>query len=126
MLKLNSDASVLRSTMIGLGAIVRDTYGFMVVVGAHRIVERGVVMAAEAWALRFGLELLARVPRANVVLESDSLGLIQRFQAPCRDLSYFGVSLQGNSVAHMLSRWLESGSEDVVLFVDVIPDAITL
>ncbi|XP_055960082.1 uncharacterized protein LOC126661556 [Mercurialis annua] len=83
VLKINTDASVQAAKNLSVAsAVIRDSSGSVVSCGvfvAHGVVD---VDAAEALAVRLGMQLSASVPYSEFIVESDSTSIIRRLHHP--------------------------------------------
>ncbi|KAL8491268.1 hypothetical protein ACS0TY_023054 [Phlomoides rotata] len=134
-LKLNSDAGVFSDGSVGLGFVVRDSSGKVVMAGAKRCAAAGDNSTIiEALALRFGLENVQENGLCNIILEVDSRNLwlavrgememdpssmlvVGDIQHLARELHYFEISLvkrEANKTAHALAHYgKDEGYESV-------------
>ncbi|CAO2821249.1 unnamed protein product [Amaranthus hypochondriacus] len=109
----------------GLGIVIRDDRGKIIVTGTRRVIVNWSVETSEAAVALYGLKVAKRMGLDNIHLEGDALNVIvalkkkNRGLAPvhlifdsCLDvLSSFDfttfsfVRRVGNTVAHMVARW---------------------
>ncbi|KAL8547597.1 hypothetical protein ACS0TY_007062 [Phlomoides rotata] len=75
--KLNSDATIFKDGTVGLGFVVRDEHGLVLMAGSKRCLSAGSSTLAEALALRFGLEKTREAGLGRVQLETDSETLVK-------------------------------------------------
>ncbi|XP_056692267.1 uncharacterized protein [Spinacia oleracea] len=78
--KLNTDASVI-ATKVGLGVLVRDSMGDVLMSAWMRGEEAIPVLQAEAEALRFGLQYAYDAGFRSLEVESDNQALVKLVQA---------------------------------------------
>ncbi|KAL8539218.1 hypothetical protein ACS0TY_001003 [Phlomoides rotata] len=82
LLKLNSDAGVFSDGSVGLGFVVRDELGTVVLAGAKRfLVAADNSTLIEALALRFGAASALNYGLAVALLESDSRNLVRAIRS---------------------------------------------
>lgn len=74
--KLNFDAHISEVGEVGLGVVYRDHHGNIVALGVKRVEARWEVSLAEALGARYAMELATRLGYRRVVLEGDSLIVI--------------------------------------------------
>ena len=67
--KVNFDAYVVVGANRGLGAVVQDDKGTLLVAGVRRMLSKWFVNVPEAIAAHFGVELAVRFGYNNVILE---------------------------------------------------------
>ena len=71
-LKINVDAAVhAESQMAGLGAVIRNSQGQVVVAAVKSINFQGDVSIAEAKAVQWGMEVASKASFTNVIVETD-------------------------------------------------------
>ncbi|KAH9742605.1 hypothetical protein KPL70_003002 [Citrus sinensis] len=71
-LKINVDTAVhAESQMTGLGAVIRNSQGQVVVVAVKSITFQGDVLIAEAKAVQWGMEGATKASFTNVIVETD-------------------------------------------------------
>ena len=141
--RINTDAAVMEGVGIGLGVVVRDSGGNIVLAAVRRMEVPWPASLAEAAAGRFGLQV-ARFHGFQVVeLETDALSLskavaarrwgrapldliiedICLLGAEFSSFECFHVKRGGNSVAHLMARHLPmTGREQI--FVENFPPGI--
>lgn len=122
--KLNSDADVFKSGQIGMGGVIRDNVGEVVMATSKRM--DGIVDAdvAEALSARHGLQIALEAGYSALILEVDCLKLfnilkegkiesslfgmvvqdILHLTSQCSCISFSHVRRQGNVVAHTLAK----------------------
>ncbi|XP_010696345.1 uncharacterized protein LOC104908875 [Beta vulgaris subsp. vulgaris] len=144
LLKANFDAHMGPNGEVGLGVVVRDSNGKMVLGGVRRRAANWDVSTAEAMAGLFAVELVHRFGYTRVVMEGDSLvvisGLknkpvggspifhvfndISRVCLNFSEISFSHVKRAGNVVAHLLARW-ECVANSEVVWLDFFPQSIS-
>ncbi|KAL2926785.1 hypothetical protein RDABS01_028375, partial [Bienertia sinuspersici] len=131
---------------IGIGAVIRDHTGDVVVAMCKKEEGDYSVEVKEAIALRLGLQITLEAGFTKLVIETDNLKLYHHLHAKKIDTSYFGyivkdilclasnnfisfsfVKREGNKVAHYLARlcihyddlrvWLEEYLVEVAKYV---------
>ncbi|XP_021721482.1 uncharacterized protein LOC110689043 [Chenopodium quinoa] len=145
--KMNVDVGVLGEAGTGLGAIARDSNGVVLCAAVHHVKERWGVKEAEAKAVWCGLQLARDRGIKRVVLESDSLLVVQALRgasagrstfhllieditnvaASFDDVKWSFVRRNGNRVAHYLAHfqpwdlgqrmWVDHLPNDVIALV---------
>ncbi|XP_021722691.1 uncharacterized protein LOC110690168 [Chenopodium quinoa] len=125
VLKINVNAHIAAAGYVGLGAVVRDHNGALILVAARKFEGVWDVEQAEAAAIRYGLQVANRFGYDNIWVESDSWAAIERvnkqhhgfsplclvyndiFQLASNFSSLFTshVKRTGNSIAHLVARW---------------------
>ena len=145
--KINTDAAMFDGNQVGLGGVVRDFEGDVVVAMCNKMEGIVDVAIAEALSARQGVQVALEAGFTSLVLEVDNLrvyhGLHQRkidtspfgivlrdvlqFEGQCRSLSFSHIKRQGNSVAHKLAKlskeyarmnvWLEEAPLEVASLV---------
>ncbi|KAK6164642.1 hypothetical protein DH2020_001506 [Rehmannia glutinosa] len=146
-IKINCDASIIKGTGTGVGAVIRDHRGEVIKTIYKLMSTEYEVDIAEAIACREGLTLAKHLGLKSVVLETDSWTIHHKLRHNAHDLSYLGNILQdikmilvyfdsfsssfvkrsGNTVAHNLARLAFSLNipetvigETPVLFLDIV------
>ena len=125
MLKVNFDGAVLgNSNMSGIGAVIRNHDEAVMASGAEKLNQVYKAEEIEALAALKALQLAYDLGFQNVILEGDSLGLIQALKAEDHNLSPLGLLVEdvklfannfvrlsyshikrnGNSVAYNLAK----------------------
>lgn len=143
VVRINTDASILGDDGVGLEVVVRDSTGRVRVVVVRRVQARWTASLAEAAATKFGLLVTLELGYGNVELEVDALNLVKALhvrsfgRAPI-DLLYEDISLLGdgftsftvshvkrggNSVAHLIARYMSSNGYEQ-LYVDDFPQGV--
>ncbi|XP_048493125.1 uncharacterized protein LOC125493684 [Beta vulgaris subsp. vulgaris] len=147
LLKLNVDAAFKKEARVGMGAVLRDCVGDVLMamcdlwkgecevhVGEAMAVRQGIKVAMEAGFLSFIIETdNTTVYHAlkNKKTEASAFGLILKdiylLLSSCVNISYSWVRREGNMVAHSLAKksismgelgvWLEDIPDDVGVFV---------
>lgn len=90
--KLNVDGSRSSNGLIGAGGVIRDCNGIWCNGFMHNI-GSGEVLLAEAWGLATGLKLAVACNISHLLVESDSVILINLLQSSCLDLHPLGTLL---------------------------------
>ena len=123
-MKVNVDAHVGANRVVGLGVVIRDSCGGLLVTAAMRMNVAWDARTAEAAAARYGVMVARRFGFTNVCLEGDLLSVISSLYskhlgfAPIFSLfsnvitlsevfnvvSYCHVRRAGNTVAHLMAR----------------------
>ncbi|KAL2921881.1 hypothetical protein RDABS01_013372 [Bienertia sinuspersici] len=132
--RVNTDAAILEGTGVGMGAVIRDEEGRLLMGVRRREVDWDTEVA-EAMAARFGVEMAAKLGFESVELESDSSNLINKLKHESTGLSpiflviedichqastfnFFGcnhVRKCGNTVPHYVARLRpEDGNEQIM------------
>lgn len=124
-IKINFDAFVGSGYMRGLGVVIRNDHGCILMTRTKRVQANWSANFTEASTTVYGLEMARRMGFKKIHLEGDALNIITSIKnkeqgwAPiylvldcCFDvLSYFDVSMLsfvrriGNTAAHMVARW---------------------
>ncbi|XP_057248279.1 uncharacterized protein LOC125493714 [Beta vulgaris subsp. vulgaris] len=122
--RLNTDAAMLADGIVGVGAVVRDSTGKVLLVAVRRFRARWSVALAEAMGARFGMEMAKRFGYGSIELECDASNIPKAIakksfgRSPTdlvlEDISILGNSLSsfsflhvkrsGNTVAHFIAR----------------------
>ena len=123
--KVNVDAHVDSGMVRGLGAVIRDENGCILVAGVRRIHALLNVDTCEAAAALLGVQLASRFGFQFVQLEGDSLNVVKAIEqriegaspihlfydcilSSSSSFSGFSCSFvhhKGNSLAHAVARW---------------------
>ena len=142
--KLNFDGAVFENSgRAGLGVVVRDVEGMIIAALSQNIPLPSSVESVEAMAARRAILLAQEISLTRVVMEGDSLKVIEAINSPkqCRtqwghiiedikiaslylqECSFCHVSRGGNNLAHSLARravltadtdvWLEELPQDL-------------
>ncbi|XP_048494306.1 uncharacterized protein LOC125494668 [Beta vulgaris subsp. vulgaris] len=132
--KINVDAHVRHDVGVSFGMVIRDEGGNVVAAGVRRIASNWRPALAEAGAAQFGVEVARRMGFEKVMLESDSINVVQAIRQRQRgaapifllfddiiDMSSYFSSFQcshvkraGNTIAHNVARWdVMVGSENI-------------
>ncbi|KAJ8434274.1 LOW QUALITY PROTEIN: hypothetical protein Cgig2_009249 [Carnegiea gigantea] len=109
--KLNFDAGKLAEWGRGLGFIVRDSLGDIVMVGTKQIMGLHRVDLAEAEACLFGIKHPIEAGYSNLVIKGDSLSVITKLRNKsnlqsslvvdkCSSFAWSHVRREGNRAAH--------------------------
>ena len=142
--KLNTDAAMIKNKGIGMGGVVRDREGDVMMATCCGMVGISNVDVAEALSVRHGLQVAVEAGLRNLIVEVDCRKLFNHLQARIREVSPFGkivadildyasncysisfshVKRQGNKVAHILAQqckavmelrvWLEEVPYEVI------------
>ena len=122
--KLNTDAAMIKDRGIGMGGVVRDSEGDVMLATSCGM--RGIenVEIAEALSARHGLQVTVEAGLRNLIVEVDCKKLFNHLQSRiceispfgkivadilalsthCSSLSFSHVKRQGNKVAHLLAQ----------------------
>ncbi|XP_048498228.1 uncharacterized protein LOC125496729 [Beta vulgaris subsp. vulgaris] len=153
-LKINSDAAMFDDGKVGIGGVVRDAEGDVLMATCVVMEGGGEVDIAEGLAARHSLQVALDAGFRCVILESDNLKLISHLISGKEENNSFGfvisdilwlcmsflsisfshVCREGNRVAHKLAHisknfngmrvWLEEVPDEVL--ADVNSDLISL
>ena len=142
--KVNVDGALFATeNTVGLGVVIRDKHGQVMVSLSERIPLPSTVIEVEALAARQGMELAVETSFRNIVLESDSQILITALREDSYSLASFGhlvkdiqfiasylssinythVRRQCNGLAHSLARRAKNLSLSHAWMEDVPPDS---
>lgn len=141
--KINFDAHIGAGLVRGLGVVVRDENGKLLVAGVRRVYANWSVEISEAVAAKFGVELVVRLGYQWVHLEGDSLSVVRAIENREAGLSHihlvfddifrlsssfddFGCSFvrrNGNSLAHHVARW-ETGNASEKICMEPFPQSV--
>lgn len=77
MYKINTDAAMFEGKQIGLGGVVRDFEGDVVVAMCNKMEGIDDVAVAEALRARQGLQIALEADYSNLILEVDNLRLFK-------------------------------------------------
>ncbi|XP_021836918.2 uncharacterized protein [Spinacia oleracea] len=133
MVKINVDAHVT-ATYAGLGVVVRDEVGKLMLIATKRVNGGLMPDAAEAMAARYGAVIARRFGYTNVWLEGDALAVAKAVDANTKGLSPLfliyddigdigkqfsafiisHIRRAGNTVAHLVARWDTRGSTELI------------
>ena len=142
--KVNVDAYVGENQTVGLGVVVRDWQGKLLVAAATRMNVAWEARMAEAAAARFGVMIARRYGYPKVCLEGDALTVVaalhqnQVGRAPISLLLSDVISLSkgfdaficshvkraGNTVAHLVARWDVNFNSEIVC-TNSFPQSVT-
>ncbi|KAL2928741.1 hypothetical protein RDABS01_019525 [Bienertia sinuspersici] len=131
--KVNTDAYVPNNGRVGLGVVIRDERGNVLVAGVRKIEPTEVEMA-EAQAALYGVSLARRMGFNKVILEADALRVTMAVKSLaegcspifliyddihkiCNSFDFFQcnhVKRSGNVVAHRIARWDTNGSDEFI------------
>lgn len=145
--KINTDAAMFEGSQIGLGGVVRDHVGDVVVGVCEKMQGSDDVAVVEALSARQGLKVAMEAGFLNLILEVDNIRLYQSLQtrrkeestfgfivrdiltlkASCANLVFSHVKREGNRVAHCLAKlskncnhqtvWLEEVPQEATIYV---------
>lgn len=141
--KLNSDAAMFGGNQIGLGSVVCDFEGDVMMAMCDRMNGITDVALAEALSARNGIKLALEAGFVNLVLEVDNWRLykslkdgtaepsqfgsiirdIRQYAVKCSHISFSHVRRLGNSVAHCLAK-LSNQSEGLLVWLEDYPSEI--
>ncbi|KAL5827457.1 hypothetical protein ACOSQ4_019254 [Xanthoceras sorbifolium] len=142
--KINSDAAINSVDFcIGLGFVVRDAEGFVLAAGAQPLQFCVSPLVAEAMAILRGIQFASEMGISPIMVESDSLSVINIITSHAFPLSDVGVvisdiyrsiealndfkiifaSRQANSVAHGLAK-LALSLSDASFWLEDYPPCI--
>ncbi|XP_021730421.1 uncharacterized protein LOC110697346 [Chenopodium quinoa] len=142
MVKLNVDAQVAGGVYAGLGAVIRDENGLIVLTATKRMRITDVVNL-DAMAIRFGMNVALRFNYKCIWVESDSLSAINSVQSKTLGRTPFylvivdiiklralfnicnfsHVRRNGNTVAHLVARG-DTGSDSELICLNSFPQSI--
>ena len=141
--RLNTDAAMLGDNVIGVGAVIRDSHGHVVMVAVRRFAAKWEPPMAEDMAARCGVQWARSMGFTNIELEVDALNLAKAVvrrkfgRSPLElmmedicvlsdgflSFNIFHVKRAGNCVAHFVARLVPMvGVEQV--FVDDFPQGV--
>ncbi|XP_010682933.1 uncharacterized protein LOC104897695 [Beta vulgaris subsp. vulgaris] len=120
--RLNTDAAMLAEGLVGVGAVVRDSRGSVLLVAVRRYRVRWTVTLAEAMGARFGVEMAKQFGYEALELECDASNITK---ALCRkafgrsptDLVLEDVSMLGDSFPIFSISHVKRGGNTVAHFV---------
>lgn len=75
-LKLNTDASVTKEGVVGIGFVIRDNEGQPLLAGARKLHGSCSVMKAEAHSMIWGLQQACQQNLGSLLVESDNSTLV--------------------------------------------------
>ncbi|KAH9657893.1 putative reverse transcriptase/RNA-dependent DNA polymerase [Citrus sinensis] len=134
-LKINVDAMVhAESQMAGLGAVIRNSQGQVVVTAVKSINFQGDVSIAEAKAVQWGMEVASKASFTNVIVETDcsmvadlannkvsnkteiwwTIAEIQSSRQDFQSIDFQHVPRQCNTSAHSLAKRALKSSGSVI------------
>ena len=142
--KINTDAVMFEDSQIGLGGVVRDFEGNVVVAMCNKVAGSNDVAVAEALSARQGVQVALEAGFTNLVLEIDNIrvfrslqdrrfdaapfGIIIRdiicFEHQCSKLVFSHVKRLGNCVAHGLAK-LSQAYNDLHVWLEEAPTEVT-
>ncbi|XP_021722108.1 uncharacterized protein LOC110689646 [Chenopodium quinoa] len=111
MIKINSDAAIFDNSAVGLGGVMRDALGEVVVATCLCLRSKYEVDVAEALALRHSL---------RIALESE----FRKLARGCQSCSFSFVKRSGNGAAHALAK-LSSSYGDLRVWMEEVPSEIS-
>ncbi|XP_021748542.1 uncharacterized protein LOC110714345 [Chenopodium quinoa] len=143
VIKINSDASVPKSSNVGLGGIMRDALGEVVAAMCLRVDGQFGADIAEALAMRHALCIAIESGFRRVCVETDCLKLhsyVSKGNAPptefgsivhdilhiakgCQSCSFTFVKRSGNRVAHELAK-LALSFDSLRVWLEEVPGCI--
>ena len=141
--KLNTDVAMLEEGTVGVGAVVRDCTGRVMLVGVRRYQARWKAALGEAIAARFGIQLARQYGFGVIEMEGDAYNLSKAVALKkggrstldliVEDIWLTGESLEsfsfshvkrgGNTVAHFIARLYPSNGVEQ-MFVDNFPQGV--
>ncbi|XP_021716820.1 uncharacterized protein LOC110684687 [Chenopodium quinoa] len=144
MIKINSDAAIFDNSAVGLGGVMRDALGEVVVATCLCLRSKYEVDVAEALALRHSLRIALESEFRKVCLETDCmkvfshltkgcapatiLGMvindIMQLARGCQSCSFSFVKRSGNGAAHALAK-LSSSYGDLRVWMEEVPSEIS-
>lgn len=89
--KLNSDAAVFKSGQIGMGGVIRDNVGEVVMATSKRMDGMMDADVAEALSARHGLQIALEAGYSALILEVDCLKLFNSLKEGKIESSLFGM-----------------------------------
>ncbi|CAO2822581.1 unnamed protein product [Amaranthus hypochondriacus] len=144
--KINFDAHVGVALRRGLGVVVRDHNGKVLLTGTRRVEANWNVHITEAAAATYAIVIARRSGYEHVHLEGDSLSVINAITRREQGSSHvnlffdqiFELSLcftsfmcsfvrrQGNTAAHMIARWDTGNAHEKICMDPFPPSLLTL
>lgn len=141
--KINFDAHLGTGPIRGLGVVIRDDNGKLLLAGVRRVCANWSVDMSEATTAKFGVELAARFGYQWVHLEGDSLTVVRaienreaglspihlfyddifRLYSSFNDFGCSFVSRNRNILAHLVTRW-ELGNPSEKICMDPFPQSL--
>ncbi|KAL2922263.1 hypothetical protein RDABS01_013754 [Bienertia sinuspersici] len=138
--KINSDMALLGNNLMGLGDVVRDWVGDVVLSSCWKVNEAISVEESEAMAVRHALTIAWEAGFREVIVEADCLKVIHHLKNKIQEPSTFGciiadilaiaeqcnsfcfshVRRTGNIVAHNLAK-LSRFYDQMMVWVEDIP-----
>ncbi|XP_021836344.2 uncharacterized protein [Spinacia oleracea] len=138
LVKVNIDAHVVEGSYVGLGAVIRDVHGKIIMAAARRLDITWDASIAEAAAARFGLQIAQRFGYNSVWLEGDAINVVKavenasdgfspifliyddisRLSKSFDNFIFSHVRRVGNTVAHLVARWDTKGYPELVCSCD--------
>ena len=140
--KLNIDAYDSVDNKWGVGAIVRDSEGFVLTAVTWNIKALPDATIAEALGFRLTIQFSYDMGFRNIIMQGDSLNVVKALKSQSDDNSYFGLVINdckslsclfssslvshvrrvGNSVAHALAKFALDSIDSV--WIEKIPSCI--
>ena len=131
VLKLNSDAALIKGVDIGMGSVVRDSLGEVLMATCCGLMAVDSPDLAEALSMRHGLKVAVEAGLRALMVETDCKKLVTHLQSRRREDTAFGsivhdilalashcnqvcfvyVRRQGNRVAHLLAQLCKSNMD---------------
>lgn len=78
--KINTDAAMFEGSQVGLGGVVRDFEGDVVVAMCNKVAGTNDVATAEALSARQGVQVALEAGFSNLILEVDNLRVYKSLQ----------------------------------------------
>lgn len=123
--KINFDEHVGADNTRGLGMVLRDDKGAIILTGTRKVQARWNVELSEAFAALYGLKVASRMGYKRIHLEGDAFNVMAALHKQDQGLSplhlvydccfemfdsfefvmFSHVRRVGNTVAHMIARW---------------------
>ncbi|XP_024033533.1 uncharacterized protein LOC112095662 [Citrus clementina] len=146
-LKINVDAAVhAESQMAGLGAVIRNSQGQVVVAAVKSINFQGDVSIVEAKAVQWGLEVASKASFTNVIVETDcsmvanlannkvsnkteiwwTIAEIQSSRQDFQSIDFQHVPRQCNTSAYSLAKRALKSSGSVIWWDEFPADVLCL
>lgn len=102
--KINSNVTIFGEGLCSLGAVMRDSFGDVLVATCYSIEGNWEVDVAEALATRQGLVIALESGLRDVILESNNMKLYNHLKKSLREASYFGSILSDIRMVAVKSR----------------------
>ncbi|XP_056692194.1 uncharacterized protein [Spinacia oleracea] len=143
IVKVNIDAHIMEGEYVGLGVVIRDMAGVVLVAATRRIKVGWNACTSEAAAARYGMQVARRCGYNSIWLESDALNVVKAIDRPTigysplfliyddinmlsKSFNVFVIShvkRAGNTVAHLVARCDTKDSSELVC-METIPQSI--